>query len=195
MTNMNKRGYSTKDVAQILGVHYTTIRHMVDTGRIECLMDPPVTPGGKRKIRFTREHIAKYLGEHREHYDEATLKAWGVTEDSATTGTAEVAGEKKPGDDMSEFGVTSLDKLSGAWAGLAKAATETPNKPAKPALTIVPDKTEDEEVTSTKAETYYIFVDGRLCLGNMSSETARTILGALMTDENFGYHQITIKRM
>lgn len=175
MTNMNKRGYSTKDVAQILGVHYTTIRHMVDAGRIECLMDPPVTPGGKRKIRFTREHIAKYLGEHREHYDEATLKAWGVTEDSATTGTAEVAGEKKPEDDMSEFGVTSLDKLSGAWAGLAKAAIETPN--------------------TAKAETYYIFVDGRLCLGNMSSETARTILGALMTDENFGYHQITIKRM
>jgi excisionase family DNA binding protein len=194
MTNMNKRGYSTKEVAQILGVHYTTIRHMVDTGRIECLMDPPVTPGGRRKIRFTREHIAKYLGEHREHYDEATLKAWGVTEDSETTGTAEVIDPKteKPENDMSEFGVTSLDKLSGAWAGFVKAATEVPNKPA---LVITPDKTEDEEVTSTKAETYYIFVDGRLCLGNMSSETARTILCALMTDENFGYHQITIKRM
>lgn len=190
MTNMNKRGYSTKDVAQILSVHYTTIRHMVDTGRIECLMDPPVTPGGKRKIRFTREHIAKYLGEHREHYDEATLKAWGVTEDSATTGTAEVAGEKKPEDDMSEFGVTSLDKLSGAWAGLAKAATETPNKPAA-----VPEPVIEGTANPAKAETYYIFVDGRLSLGNMSSETARTILGALMTDENFGYHQITIKRM
>lgn len=194
MTNMNKRGYSTKEVAQILGVHYTTIRHMVDTGRIECLMDPPVTPGGKRKIRFTREHIAKYLGEHREHYDEATLTAWGVTKDSIVTGTATVAEPKteEPKNDMSEFGVTSLDKLSGAWAGFVKAATEVPNKPA---LMIAPDKTEDEEVTSTKAETYYIFVDGRLCLGNMSSETARTILCALMTDENFGYHQITIKRM
>lgn len=192
MTNMNKRGYSTKEVAQILGVHYTTIRHMVDTGRIECLMDPPVTPGGKRKIRFTREHIAKYLGEHREHYDEATLKAWGVREDSVITGTAEVAGPKteEPKSDMSEFGVTSLDRLSGAWAGLAKAATETPNKPAA-----VPEPVKEEAPSTTKTETYYIFVDGRLCLGNMSSETARTILCALMTDENFGYHQITIKRM
>lgn len=192
MTNMNKRGYSTKEVAQILGVHYTTIRHMVDTGRIECLMDPPVTPGGKRKIRFTREHIAKYLGEHREHYDEATLKAWGVREDSVITGTAEVAGLKteEPKSDMSEFGVTSLDRLSGAWAGLAKAATETPNKPAA-----VPEPVKEEAPSTTKTETYYIFVDGRLCLGNMSSETARTILCALMTDENFGYHQITIKRM
>lgn len=192
MTNMNKRGYSTKEVAQILGVHYTTIRHMVDTGRIECLMDPPVTPGGKRKIRFTREHIAKYLGEHREHYDEATLTAWGVTEDSETTGTAEGIDPKteKPEDNMSEFGVTSLDKLSGAWAGLAKAVTETPNKPAA-----VPEPVKEETANPTKVETYYIFVDGRLCLGNMSSETARTILCALMTDENFGYHQITIKRM
>lgn len=190
MTNMNKRGYSTKEVAQILGVHYTTVRTMVDDGRIECLMDPPVTPGGKRKIRFTREHITKYLGEHREHYDEATLKAWGVTEDSATTGTAEIEGEKKPEDDMPEFGATSLDKLSGAWADLAKAATETPNKPAA-----VPEPIKEEEPSAAKEETYYIFVDGRLSLGNMSSETARTILGALMTDENFGYHQITIKRM
>lgn len=192
MTNMNKRGYSTKEVAQILGVHYTTIRHMVDTGRIECLMDPPVTPGGKRKIRFTREHIAKYLREHREHYDEATLKAWGVTEDSSTTGTTEVAEPKteEPKNDMSEFGVTSLDKLSGAWAGLAKAATETPNKPAA-----VPEPIKEETPSTTKNKNYYIFVDGRLCLGNMSSETARTILCALMTDENFGYHQITIKRM
>lgn len=192
MTNMNKRGYSTKEVAQILGVHYTTIRHMVDAGRIECLMDPPVTPGGKRKIRFTREHIVKYLGEHREHYDEATLKAWGVTEDSVITGTAEVAEPKteEPKNDMSEFGVTSLDKLSGAWAGLAKAAIETPNKPAA-----VPEPIKEETPNTAKAETYYIFVDGRLCLGNMSSETSRTILCALMTDENFGYHQITIKRM
>lgn len=184
MTNMNKRGYSTKEVAQILGVHYTTIRHMVDTGRIECLIDPPVTPGGKRKIRFTREHIAKYLGEHREHYDEATLTAWGVTKDSIVTGTATVAEPKteEPKNDMSEFGVTSLDKLSGAWAGLCTVETEMPNKPAAAAEPV-------------KVETYYIFVDGRLCLGNMSSETARTILCALMTDEDFGYHQITIKRM
>ena len=192
MTNTNKRGYSTKEVAQILGVHYTTIRSMVGAGRIECLMDPPVTPGGRRKIRFTREHIVKYLKAHREHYDEETLKAWGVTEDSTTTGTAEVIDPKteKPKNDMSEFGVTSLDKLSGAWAGLANLATETPNKPAA-----VPETIKEETPNAAKAETYYIFVDGRLCLGNMSSETARTILGALMTDENFGYHQITIKRM
>lgn len=162
MTNMNKRGYSTKEVAQVLGVHYTTVRAMIDEGRLECLMDPPVTPGGRRKIRFTREHIAKYLREHREHYDEATLKAWGVTETTVIGGTAE----------------------------LAKAATETPNKPAA-----VPEPIKEETPSATKTETYYIFVDGRLCLGNMSSETARTILCALMTDENFGYHQITIKRM
>lgn len=190
MTNMNKRGYSTKEVAQVLGVHYTTVRAMIDEGRLECLMDPPVTPGGRRKIRFTREQIAKYLREHREHYDEATLKAWGVTETTVISGTAELAGEKKPENDMSEFGVTSLDKLSGAWAGLAKAATETPNNPAA-----VPEPVKEDAPSTTKNETYYIFVDGRLSLGNMSSETARTILVALMTDENFGYHQITIKRM
>lgn len=192
MKNMNKRGYSTTDVAQVLGVHYKTVRAMIDDGRLECLMDQPVTPGGKRKIRFTREHIANYLRAHREHYDEATLKAWGVTEDSVITGTAEVAGPKteEPKNDMSEFGATSLDQLSGAWTGLAKAATETPNKPAA-----VPEPVKEEAPSTTKTETYYIFVDGRLSLGNMSSETARTILGALMTDENFGYHQITIKRM
>jgi hypothetical protein len=91
---------------------------------------------------------------------------------------------------MSEFGVTSLDKLSGAWAGFVKAATEMPNTPAA-----VSEPVKEETPSTTKNETYYIFVDGRLCLGNMSSETARTILCALMTDENFGYHQITIKRM
>lgn len=190
MTNMNKRGYSTKEVAQVLGVHYTTVRAMVNEGRIECLMDPPVTPGGRRKIRFTREHIANYLRSHREHYDEATLKAWGVTENAVIGGTAEVADEKKPEDDISKFGVTSLDKLTGAWAGLAKAASETPNKPAA-----VPEPIKEETPSAKREETYYIFVDGRLCLGNMSSETARTIICALMTDENFGYHQITIKRM
>lgn len=192
MKNMNKRGYSTTDVAQVLGVHYTTVRAMIDDGRLECLVDPPLTQGGKRRIRFTRDHIAKYLKEHREHYDEATLKAWGVTKDSIVTGTATVAEPKteEPKNDMSEFGVTSLDKLSGAWAGLAKAATETPNKPAA-----VPEPVKEGTANPAKAETYYIFVDGRLSLGNMSSETARTILGALMTDENFGYHQITIKRM
>ena len=184
MKNMNKRGYSTTDVAQVLGVHYTTVRAMIDDGRLECLVDPPLTQGGKRRIRFTREHIANYLKAHREHYDEATLKAWGVTEDSATTGTAKVIDPKteKPEDNMSQFGVTSLNKLSGAWAGLAKAAA-------------VPEPIKEEAPSTTKNETYYIFVDGRLCLGNISSETARTILCALMTDENFGYHQITIKRM
>lgn len=176
MVNTNKKGYSTLEVAQILGCHSHTIIHKIDDGSLKAEVQEPLTPGGRRRIRISREAITDYLRNNSEAYNEATLKAWGAdkkpTKDDSET------------NDMSNFGVTSLDKLSGAWAGLAKEVTETLNKPA------IAEKSDTET-----EKTYYIFVDGRLCLGNISSETARTIVTALMTDKNFGYHQITIKRM
>lgn len=178
MVNTNKKGYSTLEVAQILGCHPHTILHRIDDGSLKAEIQEPLTPGGRRRIRISREAITDYLRNNSESYNEATLKAWGA--------------DKKPTkadyetNDMSKFGVTSLDMLSGAWADLAKEATETLNKPS----------IADESKSDTETEkTYYIFVDGRLCLGNMSSETARTIINALMTDKNFGYHQVTVKRM
>ena len=51
----SKTWFSLSDAAEVLGVHFTTVRRWADAGEIECIR----TPGGQR--RFKAEVIAQFL--------------------------------------------------------------------------------------------------------------------------------------
>lgn len=69
MMNFQKTGYSTREVAQILGCTPTTVVSYIDKGKLEALKsENKKNPQRKRNFRITREQLAKYLNENKERY-------------------------------------------------------------------------------------------------------------------------------
>jgi len=59
--------FSTSEVAQLLGVHVSTIKRWTKEGKLECIK----TVGGHRKFSFL--HIAQFLQDHQEQVDQTNL--------------------------------------------------------------------------------------------------------------------------
>lgn len=69
MVNFKKIGYSTTEVAQILGCTRATIVSYIEKGKIEALKSGnEKSPQRKRSFRITREQLIKYLKENKEKY-------------------------------------------------------------------------------------------------------------------------------
>ena len=69
MMNFQKIGYSTREVAQILGCTPTTVVSYIDKGKLEALKSENEKKSQRKRIfRITREQLAKYLNENKERY-------------------------------------------------------------------------------------------------------------------------------
>lgn len=79
--NYNKEGYSTKDVAQILGCHPATVNNMIDDGRLKALIKEPTYPNGRRTIRITRDQLTDYLDKNKSRYSKELLQQFGISKD------------------------------------------------------------------------------------------------------------------
>lgn len=163
MMNYNKTGYSTKEVAQILGCIPQTVINRIDSGELEALVDGKQQPGKRRKIRITKEQLSSYIRNHRGYYEKETVKAF----------LKACKVDFRPKEEPSETSeVHDISELTGAWAGLVGNSVD-----AEP----------------PKNEAHQLLVDGRIMVCNVEKKTIKAILDALLEDEQFQAKTIEIR--
>lgn len=166
MMNFNKTGYSTKEVAQILGCIPQTVINRIDSGELEALVDGKQQPGKRRKIRVTKEQLSSYICNHRGYYEKETVRAF----------LKACQMDLEPKEESSEESETSevhdISELTGAWAGLVGKSVD-----AEP----------------PKNEAHQLLVDGRIMVCNVEKKTIKAILNALLEDEQFQAKTIEIR--
>lgn len=167
--NFKKQGYSTFEVAQILGCHYKTVLNMIDTGRLEAEVQPKLREGGKRRIRISRQQLINYLCKNKTRFSPELLNAFGVGE---TVCLVEAQMEKNREEKSFTKGTTK--EPCGAWA--------IPKKESSP-----------EIIKESREKRCSVCVDGRICVANISKDTATKIVEALMTDNIISMDSISIQ--
>lgn len=86
---MNKDWLELGAAAEILGVHFTTLRRWADSGEVPCIR----TPGGHR--RFKRDDLEEFLNRRREGDPEAA-PAWRETKRQLAHGMSHAALREEP---------------------------------------------------------------------------------------------------
>lgn len=175
--NFNKIGYSTTEVAQILGMAKPTLINRINSGKIDAIVKPPVTPGGKRGIRITREALADYIFSGDWHVEDALKETFSKyrtkkVPDTSEPGEPEIIGAYKAND---------ISELTGAWA--------------------VPKNSEQIDTQESANSGSFVHndscsieIDGRIAIANIQTETARYILDAILNDPYTKFTSITVKR-
>lgn len=198
MNNYAKPGYSTKEVAQILGCTPCTVRHMIESGRMKGrISEPEVIPGKKRKIRISRENLADYIWEHQAQFDKEIIGVFSKyrtgypkPDDGPITEKDQQDKEVK----INENGDTSVP--TGAWANLMRVAnTDRVEQEYKEAIKGIKTYAEEEPVKSERAASYMVLVNGRIAVGNVSVDTAKIIAGALLADDICEVEAVEIRKM
>lgn len=179
--NFKKHGYSTAEVAQMLNCCVSNVWYMVKDGKIKADVSEPVSPGGRRKIRITREQLIDYLQAHtrgNSNYIEL-LKAFKPSEQVTTTKKDEVK-KAEP-----SFIAGTTKEPSGVWTNLSN---------NKPKLLISDSaKTAETDTLIKDVKSCSLLVDGRICVANITPSTASKILNCLLADEVTKIGSITIK--
>lgn len=195
MDNYAKHGYSTKEVAQIIGCTPCTVRHMIESGRMKGrISDPEVIPGKRRKIRIFREDLADYIYTHRAQFSKALVDQFSKYRTGYPKPDDRPIAEKDQQDKkvkVNENGDTSVP--TGAWANLMSAATGFANN-----LSTNTDHSEQEykePVKSERATSYMVLVNGRIAVGNVAVDTAKIIAGALLADTICEVESVEIKKL
>lgn len=194
MENYAKPGYSTKEVAQIIGCTPCTVRHMVMSGRMKGrISDPEVIPGKKRKIRIFREDLANYIWEHQGQFDKALVQQFS----KYRTGYPDPGNE--PIRAVNENGDTRFP--TGAWADLLNPEKiEREYKEAVTGIKTYAEKAEakaeaEAEDARENVNAYMVLVNGRIAVGNVTVDTAKTIAGALLADTVCEVESVEIKKL
>lgn len=198
MENYAKPGYSTKEVAQIIGCTPCTVRHMIESGRMKGrISEPEVIPGKKRKIRISRENLADYIWEHQAQFDKEIISVFSKYRTGYPKPDDRPIAEKDPKDKevkVNENGDTSVP--TGAWADLMRAAdTDRSEQEYKEAIKGIKTHAEKEPVKSERASTYMVLVNGRIAVGNVTVDTAKIIAGALLADTVCEVESVEIRKM
>lgn len=173
MTNYNKHGYSTSEVAQILGCTPCTVRVMINDGRLKAHVTSPNKSNGYRNISISREHIQDYIKANPDRFTDADRKAWGVC-------------DKQEVEPM----VESLpNKPTGAWRDLF----ETEKKDL--GIKAIESKPLVEEIKESAKEPHYsVMVSGRIAVAGITKDTAITIITALLNDTGSAcFNDVAIK--
>jgi excisionase family DNA binding protein len=200
MDNYAKPGYSTKEVAQILGCTPCTVRHMIESGRMKGrVSNQEVIPGKKRKIRIFREDLANYIYEHRGQFDKALVQQFSKyrtgypkPDDRSMRVTDTDPQDKEV--KVNENGDTSVP--TGAWANLLNATdTDRAEQEYKEAIKGIKAYAEKEPVKSERAASYMVLVNGRIAVGNVTVDTAKIIAGALLADDICEVEAVEIRKM
>lgn len=180
--NFRKHGYSTAEVAQMLNCCVSNVWYMVKDGKIKADVSEPASPGGRRKIRITREQLIDYLQSHtrgNSNYIEL-LKAFKPSEQVATTPRNDEVKKAEP-----SFIAGATKEPSGVWANLSN------NKPEL--LISDATKTSETNMSIKDVRSCSLIVDGRICVANIAPSTASNILNCLLADEITKIGSITIK--
>lgn len=112
MTNYNKKGYSTREIAQILGCTVTTVHNMINSHRLGAMIIEPTTPNGRKVVRITREHFQDFIRANPRRFSDAEKRIWGVDVDADAVYTRE------------SVDLDSLpNKPTGAWASIMEEET------------------------------------------------------------------------
>ena len=107
MTNYNKKGYSTSEIAQILGCTISTVHNMINGHKLGATVTDPKTPNGRKTIRITREHLQDFIKANPRRFSDAEKRTWGVDVETEPL-------KQKETIDIREL----PNKPTGAWAGL-----------------------------------------------------------------------------
>lgn len=175
--NFNKIGYSTTEVAQILGMAKPTLMNRINSGKIDAIVKPPVTPGGKRGIRITREALADYIFSGDWHVENALKETFAKyqtkkVQEASEPGEAEIIGAYKAND---------ISELTGAWA--------VPKNSQQ-----IDTQESTDSGSFAHSDSCSIEIDGRIAIANIQTETARYILDAILNDPYTKFTSITVKR-
>ena len=207
MVNTNKPGYSTADLAQILGCTTNTIIRMVDAHELEAHVDAAKSDGGRRKIRFSKEHIQHYLVKHIDRFDDATLRAWGVLV-TPKKYTANASTPRIPIDAFSkELEGTPTKPDNPNMRPTTAAEWASPKEPRKPYIRTpeikaaeqaakekAPERTPySSERTVKKFPGFKITIDGYDILDGIEPTTAGAIVAAIMNDRNIRVSELSIR--
>ena len=181
MVNTHKPGYSTSEVAQIIGCSTQQVFNLIDSHRIEAMITEPTKPNGRRTIRFSRENIKDYMRKNPKRFSAEERRIWGVDEEPNEEASKVVPVEKLP------------NRPTGAWAGLIEGIEAKP-QPAAPVIPAAP-----VTVTAPQPQRpaqYSVLVNGRIAVAGISKETALAITTALLNDTGSAkFDDISLKRI
>lgn len=205
--NFNQTGYSTKEAAQILGMSYHTVLNKVNAGKIKAIIRPEVNPGGRRGIRISRQALADYIWSGDWTVDDGIKEQFEKYRTQKTTVISEPIRDplsypvppELPGcyraNDISElpgcYRANDISELTGAWAVPKEVNLEDSDKKAVEAI---PKTASLDEASFTSDDICRIEIDGRIAVGNIGTETARTIINALLDDSHVKFNAITLRR-
>lgn len=161
-----KSGYSTTEVARIIGVTDVTVRKMIERGDLQCYGKYRQGAFHGRRITIGKRHLAEYILSHRERFDATTIEAYtkgvkNLDEPHPYTGNL---------DDTDLYGNQHF----------------TTGDPV------------EEPSIMRDPESYAGFIlslNGRIAVGNITAETAVTIITALLKDPFCEITDIKISRM
>jgi hypothetical protein len=180
MTNYNKKGYSTREIAQILGCTITTVHNMINSHRLGAMIVEPTTPNGRRVVRITREHFQDFIRANPDRFSDAEKRIWGVDVDTDAVYTKE------------SIDLDSLpNKPTGAWASVTEMENDLGIRNEELKL---PWNEKQEEANIIP--NYSVIVNGRIAVAGVTKETAIAITTALLNDTgNAVFDDISIKAM
>lgn len=162
-----KSGYSTAEVARIIGVTDVTVRKMIERGDLQCYGKYRQGAFHGRRITIGKRHLAEYILSHRERFDATTIEEY-------------TKGVKNLDDPQPYTG--NLDAYAdshGNWHFTTSDSVEEPSIIRDPA----------------SYGGFILTLNDRVAVGNITAETAVTIITALLNDPICEITDIKISRM
>lgn len=193
--NFNQTGYSTKEAAQILGMSYHTVLNKVNAGKIKAVIRPEVSPGGRRGIRISRQALADYIWSGDWTVDSGIMEQFEKYRTQKTTVISEPIRDPLsypvPPELPGCYRANDISELTGAWAVPKEVKLEDGDKQV---VNAIPKTASLDEASFASDDICRIEIDGRIAVGNIGTETARTIINALLDDSHVKFNAITLRR-
>ena len=161
-----KSGYSTSEVARIIGVTDVTVRKMIERGDLQCYGKYRQGAFHGRRITIGKKHLAEYILSHRERFDDTIIEEY-------------TKGVKNLGDPNLYTG--NLDAYTDLY-GNQHFTTGDPVE--EPSIIRNPESYAG----------FILSFNDRIAVVNITAETAVTIITALLNDPLIEITDIKISR-
>jgi transposase len=177
MTNFNKHGYSTTEVAQIFGCTVSTIHNMINRHVLGAMVTGSSNPNGRKTIRISRENIQEFIRSNPDRFTDADRKAWKIDEDKEEQSLS-----------------TIMNKPTGAWRDLFEAEKKDLGINHADVTEVENESLLDESAKPIKIPQYSVMVNGRIAVSGIAKDTAIAIATALINDTGSAeFNDVTIK--
>ena len=192
MYNFHKEGYSSHEVAQILGCNYHTVLNWITDGKMKALVKRPSGPKGRRVVRITRDNLKEFLLNNKDRYSQELLDTFHVEDKPAQTIEPKKATIIEP---KTKTEVRFGELPTGPWAFGVKKEEIKPEivKETKPEVKNIRVNNTEHRQESFSTSSCEILVDGRIAVANITKQTANAIFNALCRDTNIKMNSIEIK--